>query len=167
MRKENSTSKQMAMKQPLHFAVARCEKYQIITLLNAGANVNGVDKRGNMPLHEALCQPHFPADLIRLMLLKGAKINAANGVGDTPWHVFCANLETWDKDVEQKVILLLKAGVDLSLQNAAGKVGVHKAPYGLREKITALCDRYAPKAVTILPRRNNALQKRNNTHQYE
>jgi len=55
----------------------------IVQLVDAGADVNEVEAAGNTPLHSAAFEGWLEG--AQLLLQLGAKVNASNNAGDTPW----------------------------------------------------------------------------------
>jgi ankyrin repeat protein len=82
-------------------------------LVEAGANVNARDNRGNTPLHETLLTG-VEEELLKL----GANVNARNKDGETP--IFT----TFD---ENAILLFIEHGADLSLRNNKGKTAIEAA----------------------------------------
>ena len=86
-------------------------KEQLNLLLEAGADVNNTDKKGNTPLH--LVQSESTT---KLLLEAGADVNAKNKLGNTPLHV-----------VRNQGIarVLLEAGADVNVKNKLGNTPLH------------------------------------------
>lgn len=55
----------------------------VVQLVDGGADVNEVEAAGNTPLHSAAFEGWLEG--AQLLLQLGAKINASNNAGDTPW----------------------------------------------------------------------------------
>jgi ankyrin repeat protein len=55
----------------------------IVQLVDAGFDVNEVEAAGNTPLHSAAFEGWLEG--AQLLLQLGAKVNASNNAGDTPW----------------------------------------------------------------------------------
>jgi hypothetical protein len=62
----------------------------LVQLVDAGADVNEVEAAGNTPLHSAAFEGWLEG--AQLLLQLGAKINASNNAGDTPWVSLCTEL---------------------------------------------------------------------------
>lgn len=56
---------------------------ELVQLVDAGADVNEVEAAGNTPLHSAAFEGWLEG--AQLLLQLGAKVNASNNAGDTPW----------------------------------------------------------------------------------
>jgi ankyrin repeat protein/mono/diheme cytochrome c family protein len=81
------------------------------TLIDAGADVNAANDRRATALHWAITDPAK----VRLLLLKGANVNAKTVDGRTPLHL-AATLPTGTPIVE----MLLEAGADLHARSIVG-----------------------------------------------
>lgn len=56
----------------------------LLKLVGEGENVNEVEAAGNIPLHNAAYEGWLEG--CQLLISTGAKVNASNNAGDTPWH---------------------------------------------------------------------------------
>lgn len=90
----------------LHKAVQTRNINIVKLLLEAGANVNTVNKAGNSPLHFALDANNL--DIFQLLLNFGANINAKNIDNITPLHL-AVKLSNGKDDYIKLIELLLKA----------------------------------------------------------
>lgn len=54
----------------LSIAISRGAKEEVLVLLDAGADVNGVSENGNTPLHEAIGQKNL--EIVNILLDRGA-----------------------------------------------------------------------------------------------
>lgn len=68
----------------LHKAVNNKDLDIIVKLIEAGEDPNEVEAAGNTPLHNAAYEGWIKG--AELLLKLGAKVNASNNAGDTPWH---------------------------------------------------------------------------------
>jgi ankyrin repeat protein len=83
-------------------------------LLARGAGVNARNSTGATPLHDAALAGN--ADLARLLIEKGAQVDARDGEsGATPLH----HAASWGRAAV--VRLLLEKGADPTLRNKSGK----------------------------------------------
>lgn len=85
----------------LHHAIMNRDMDLALKLIAAGQDVNEVEGAGNTPLHfaayEGWCQG------IEMLVTKGAKINASNNAGDSPW-IWAANMcDDEAKDMLEKL----------------------------------------------------------------
>ena len=85
--------------------------------LDAGVNVNSLDKRGRTPLHWASTEK-----VIRKLIAKGSDLNSKDGRGMTPLH--CYIIE--DKKTEEAKILL-DAGAKVNSITSSGHTPLHYA----------------------------------------
>jgi uncharacterized protein len=128
---------------PLHFAVYGGNPESVASLLNAGAEINARGAKGWSCLHIAalgnektLCEalprlaaparmealprerrknePRF-VDMARMLLGRGAQVNATTNTGDTPLHFACRWAFTG------LVSLMLDRGADVNARNIAGE----------------------------------------------
>ena len=67
---------------PLHIAAIWGDREAVITLLEAGADVNAVGEDGYTPLHEAIEQGHM--GIATLLISQGALVDMKNNDGLTP-----------------------------------------------------------------------------------
>jgi hypothetical protein len=75
---------------------------------------------GDTPLHSVAGMDRA-TDVVRLLIAKGAEINATNNEGDTPLHLAAQ----WA--CEKNVQLLIAEGADLNLKNLAGDTPLDSA----------------------------------------
>lgn len=128
---------------PLHFAVYGGNPEAVASLLDAGAEINARESKSWSCLHIAalgnqktLCEalprlaaptrmealprerrnnePRF-VDMARMLLGRGAQINATTNAGDTPLHFACR----WA--FADLVSLMLDHGADINARNIAGE----------------------------------------------
>lgn len=95
---------------PLHSAVMIHRKRLTALLLNNGANVHAIDKKGQTPLH-------YVADpeIVDLLLAHDADINARDSKGDTPLHIAAKG------GLVGMVEALINKGADTTVKNNDGK----------------------------------------------
>ncbi|NXS61049.1 ASB8 protein, partial [Brachypteracias leptosomus] len=96
----------------LHYAAEK-DIQCVVTLLQHGADPNGLDGKSNPPLHWAAF--HNQAECARALLVNGALVNALDNNNDTPlsWAAMKANLESMG--------VLLEFGADPRKYNLKGQ----------------------------------------------
>jgi ankyrin repeat protein len=73
----------------LHDCATNGDLTQLCKLLDAGANINGLNYRGWTPLHSAAWSGHL--HIVRALLERGAKKNIKDDFGWTPIHASKSN----------------------------------------------------------------------------
>jgi len=110
---------------PLHIAVAPGPEVRsedlIRALLNAGADIESRDGKGETPLHRAASKRDVNA--IRILLLSGAQVNALSDFDETPiFHLFDWFRRTYSlQNLEAVVRILVEAGTDVTIRNKDGR----------------------------------------------
>jgi ankyrin repeat protein len=122
---------------PLHVAAFLGQVTGVALLLDAGADVDGIDARGFSPLHWAVRERN--QEVVELLLAKGEQIDgasssAANGKR-LPTPLFLAS-SAWDPGV---ALTLLERGANVDARDASGAASLHVAVrYGRYETVKAL-----------------------------
>ncbi len=94
-------------------------------LLDHGAEVNGKDPQsGITALHVAVQRGN--AEIVRLLIKRGARVNIPDNAGDTPLHAMALNYN-YRENHEQIIDILLRAGADINRKNNRGRTPLHKA----------------------------------------
>lgn len=145
-------------KSPLYY----CKSEEVAKMMvNAGAdvNVNRPSILGKTPLHHACISDATPG-VVKILLQSGARVNAEDRFGDTPFlyacgmACFCINEEEFAQNLP-KINILLEYRADIHHNNSKGENGLH------------LCSRYgAHEVVEILTKYGvevNALNKKRQT----
>ena len=89
---------------PLHEAAKNGDIEDVRELLEAGADVNGLNSEGATPLHWAAFKGHV--DVAKLLIKRGAKVNAVTKKGSTPLR-----LATTHKREEMIKLLKSRGGI--------------------------------------------------------
>ncbi|KAJ8683924.1 hypothetical protein QAD02_019716 [Eretmocerus hayati] len=84
---------------------------------------------GYTPLHFAV--HHLCAQIVDLLLARGASVSKVDKTGSTPVHLACQNFQTHPKSRISVIDTLLRHGANLDLQNLDGMTPLHYAFYGL------------------------------------
>jgi len=104
----------------LHRAVAPGNEAAVAQALDAGADPNAVDSRGDTALHLAARLPHA-SGMVVMLLRAGADVNASNRQGWTPLH------QTLEPATAQT---LIDHGGDLRAVDRCGSTPLHTATSG-------------------------------------
>lgn len=96
----------------LSTAAAAGDTKLAVNLLAQGADVNGADRKGRVPLQTAA--EHGHVQMLNLLINAGASVNACDEKGLTALH-YAAVL-----DDQQPAQILINAGADAALRNAEG-----------------------------------------------
>ena len=125
---------------PLHRAAAEGDKHTIKLLLDGGADVNYPQDRGETALMFAVAREQPKA--ARLLLRRGALVNAATHDGVTPLHM-AAHCITDDEDAAAMARMLLDEGADVHAVTQHGTQSpLHYAcgQYNFRKTVQVLLD---------------------------
>jgi len=98
---------------PLHLAAYQGDMAKIDACLQAGGDINKLDRRGYAPLHYAAQNGQKQA--LELLLIRGGDVNVRDLCGQTP--LFNAS----DADREDVAELLISKGADINARNNAGQ----------------------------------------------
>ena len=90
-------------------------------LLSHGASVTVEDNSSNIVLHRLARNVKVKANLVTIVLEKGADVNKVNMFGETPIFGACAS------GSEEKVKVLVTGGADTKIQNSSGQTLLHTA----------------------------------------
>jgi cytohesin len=106
-------------------------------LLGRGGSLdNEPDKDGRTPLHDAACDGN--EDLLRLLLERGAQVDAVDRLGMTALHV-AAN-----RGIAEAVKVLISHKADVNARDKEGQTPLHwAARYGQKDAVQALLDGHA------------------------
>lgn len=100
-------------------AVENRKPAEVLTAINAGADVNEKDCRGNTPLHYAAWEGN--AEIIQLLINAGSLINEKNSADYTPLHFAATNGNI------DSVRLLINAGADINQKSPIGGTPLNQA----------------------------------------
>lgn len=96
--------------QPLHYAIIHKNKETIEILLNAGFDVNALDKNGNTPLHRTAKMCNF--GIMCQLIKSGANIYALNGDGFTSLDIMeQTNKNKYKKQKDRLIALYNKVQI--------------------------------------------------------
>jgi ankyrin repeat protein len=113
-------------------------------LLDYGVDVNGtgVSSSGRTALHEAA--EGGDAEIVSLLIKRGALLNIKDDKGDTPLHCVAAGCESYKTGCASVISILLKAGADINIKNKRGRTPLHTATaYDNRNAVNALLKNHA------------------------
>jgi ankyrin repeat protein len=115
---------------------------QVITALEAGAEIEVVDNRGMTPIIWAALRGHL--DVVKALLERGANINSTNWAGWTPLMQACAQLH------EELAKFLVEQGADIHMKTKySGTALIFAAGTGQYELTKYLLDKGADPFVEI------------------
>lgn len=109
---------------PLHHAVLNMRHAFLPCLANLRTAVHK-DALGNTPLHLAAFACNQPA--LKALLAWRAGLNVRNQDGNTALSCACANTSANSADSANSVMLLMRAGADITLENRLGQRPLHIA----------------------------------------
>jgi serine/threonine-protein phosphatase 6 regulatory ankyrin repeat subunit B len=97
--------------------IKRSQNHHLIQLLIENANLNEKNKDGSTVLHSACEHVHF--EMVKLLVDKGADVNALNKDNETPLHKCFAQFTRSSEDSKHIEIInfLIEKGADLSIRN--------------------------------------------------
>lgn len=97
----------------LHLAASSAPKALLLNLIEAGANVNLKDYKGQTPLHKALIKNSV--EVVEFLLEKGADVNASNNKSEYPIHLALRRIPSLPF-----VKALMRHGADLTVKDQNG-----------------------------------------------
>lgn len=97
---------------------------QLKELISKGANIHVKDKDGNNLLHIFNI---LSDEEMKFLIDQGIDINEKNSNGNTPLIYLCDHVK--DKYLLEKIMLLLKYGANMDIQNNDGKTALHMLYY--------------------------------------
>jgi ankyrin repeat protein len=111
----------------LEFAASRGSVERAMAALDAGADVNGTDYRGRTPLMEAAFNAQL--DVARLLLERGAKLDARDDVGFGALHYAVLSPMHEGADAPGMVRLLLERGADPNIGLGEVDTPLHRSVF--------------------------------------
>jgi ankyrin repeat protein len=126
------------MNMALHDATQRGDIDQVVALIDAGANINDLDKYNQTPLMNAARLGH--SDLVRELIARGADLNVT-----AKWR-FSALMDAILCYQQEAGCILIEAGADLSIragkanQYYCGKTALDLAKERAQERVIALLE---------------------------
>lgn len=125
---ELATARDAMGRTALHLATRNLQADAAQALLDAGMDVNALDKRGESPLHALLARPaqgkeaeDARAALLKLLLQRGAAVDGRDGFGKTPLHYAAM------RGHGRAASVLLEAGADVNAADQLGRTPLHDA----------------------------------------
>jgi len=119
---------------------ARCGSTGVARLLiEAGADPNCLDVRGETPLHCAAGTSRTETDIVDLLLSAGANPNAKGKAGRTPLHYAA------EKGCREVIVALLSAGADVGIKDNEGKTPLDLASEKKHEDVVKLLEEHGAK----------------------
>ena len=123
----------------LSVAVANDDKETVKKLLDRGADPNIADSKGLLPLPGAVIGPAADAEIVRMLLDKGANVNGQEKEnGATALIYISSNKEVSSPTRTEIVKMLLDKGADKSLKTKEGKTALDWAKEAKNEDVVEL-----------------------------
>jgi len=105
-------------------------------------DINGVNSKGDVALHLAVCSRRGELEAARVLLEKGASADARNGKGYTPLHVvasMCNDPDNFERLAGAAAKLLLKHGANANLTSTPDTLTpLHVAAQAGHDKLASL-----------------------------
>ena len=110
---------------PLHQAISRAdvEQSRVELLLDRCPNINLRNNKGQTALH--LASQHGRINIMRLLLVNGADVDAPDSDGSTPLHQAVSDVDLLH--LEQVVRVLLEHGANINLWDCQRRTALYKA----------------------------------------
>lgn len=122
---------------PVHQAVTVRNPKVMRWLLNAGANIETKDDKGNTALSRAAFRGDLP--MVKMLLDAGANKDSRNQEGKTPLRLAIASI--FSNKAREIAMTLIRGGADVNLADNDGISPLHVAVVcNMREIIEALCN---------------------------
>ena len=118
--------------QPLHFACIEGHTKTVELMLSHGADTNAATQHGHTALHTAAGGKKDCADLCKLLVQHGTKIDAVDEDGNQPLHLACRQCYT------ETVQFMVSNGADTNAVNKHGLTPLHTAA-GRKKDCPDLC----------------------------
>lgn len=123
----------------LSVAVANDDKETVKKLLERGADPNIADSKGLLPLPGAVIGPTADAEIVKMLLENGAKVNGQEKEnGATALIYIASNKEVSAQTRTEIVKMLLENGADKSLKTKEGKTALDWAKEVKNEDVVEL-----------------------------
>ena len=100
---------------------------EAVGLLITKENVNMADEDGNTPLHEITFQGNIEG--IKILLEKGADLNATNVYGQTPLHIVAFSSNWVDKKAWKEAVGLLITKENVNMADKDGDTPLHEITF--------------------------------------
>lgn len=141
------------IQQQLSTAIANETIEEVMSLLEKGADANGVDQLGWTPLMNAAEAENI--ELLKLLLEHGADINKKNGAGETPLHIAVDIAIDGTRQVGgapgdesiKSIAFLLEQGAEIDARNVKGETPLDWARSYESEKVIRVLEGYSEKAL--------------------
>lgn len=105
-------------------------------LLQSGADINVVDRRGATPLHRCSAIGHVAVVKHLLECGHQVAVDASDAYGNTPLHLAC------EEDRQEVARLLVANGYSMELQNKEEKTPLEMAKPGLARELLQVKEQY-------------------------
>lgn len=109
---------------PLYAAIIEDREDLIKKLLDKGADPNIADSEGAFPLSEAVVRANANPEVVRMLIEKGANVNAQEPNKNTALMFAAGNKKINSQTRREIIEILLKNGADKSLKGDQGKTAL-------------------------------------------
>ncbi len=109
----------------LYVAIARGDEALVKELIGRGANPNIADSAGSLPLVEAVVDSDANANIVKMILEKGAEVNKSERESGATALIFAAQNKEISSELRLEIVkMLLEHGADKKIKQKDGKTAL-------------------------------------------